>query len=208
MPCSLCNCTTRNFESSNDRDYVQCTGCKAILLAPEFILSSEDEKARYNLHQNDVSDPGYIQFVTPLVNRILKDFEPSARGLDFGCGTGPVITSELEKQGFNIELYDPYFQPNEKALNAKFDFIICCEVMEHFKNPTQEFQLLTSLLNKGGKLYCKTELWDESLDFHNWHYKSDPTHIIFYTSESLSWIKKNIGFSRVEIHPEYQLFTL
>lgn len=207
MPCSLCNCATQNFEIFQKREYVQCIGCKAILLSPEHYLSPKAEKHRYLLHDNNVSDAGYIHFVDPVIQQIQYEFNNQSKGLDFGCGTGPVIASELEKSGFNIELYDPYFKPNKKVLNITFDFIICCEVMEHFQNPLKEFELLCSLLKPNGKLYCKTEVWSEAIDFHNWHYKNDQAHVIFYNEETLRWIKEKLKFSSLEIHEKLIIFT-
>ncbi|GAA4325460.1 class I SAM-dependent methyltransferase [Pontixanthobacter gangjinensis] len=207
MPCSLCNCSTLKFVSANDRDYLQCTGCRAILLAPEFFLEAEEEKRRYSLHNNDVTDPRYIQFVNPIVEHVKQDFQPDASGLDFGCGTGPVITNELEKKGFSIKLYDPYFQPNQEVLAEKFDFIVCCEVMEHFQQPLKEFKLLRSLLKKNGKLYCKTALWDDSGNFEAWHYKNDPTHVIFYRKDTLKWIRENLDFTQVDIFKDHIVFS-
>ncbi len=207
MPCSLCNCSTQEFQTVNDREYVQCSGCKAILLSPENYLSPQAEKFWFGLHNNDVNDPGYIAFVSPIVNRIKADFPKKSQGLDFGCGTGPVIASELIKSGYAVALYDPYFHPNKNVLRNKFDFIICCEVMEHFKNPFKEFLLLRSLLTDNGKLYCKTEMWNDALDFQNWHYKNDLTHVIFYNRETLEWIQSNLNFSRIEILSNSIIFS-
>lgn len=207
MPCSLCNCATRKFEVIQDREYVQCTGCKAILLSPNNYLSPQEEKFRYSLHNNDVNDAGYIEFVSPVIEKIKADFDSSSLGLDFGCGTGPVITSELKKHGYRIELYDLYFQPKKSVLNNNYDFIICCEVMEHFQEPLKEFSLLRSLLKPQGKLYCKTEIWNEAINFKEWHYKNDLTHVIFYNEDTIKWIKEDLGFSSVNIFEKFMVFT-
>lgn len=186
---------------------MQCTGCRAIFLSPEYYLSPQAEKYRYILHNNDVDDPGYIHFASPIINQIKSDFDNDSKGLDFGCGTGPVITSELEKSGFNLTLYDPYFQPNNKVLKNTYDFIICCEVMEHFQNPLQEFKLLRSLLKDRGKLYCKTGVWNKKIDFQGWHYKNDLTHVIFYSKETLEWLKTSLNFSALNICDDLIVFS-
>jgi len=207
MPCGLCNCATQNFGIFQERKYVQCIGCKAILLSPEHYLSPQAEKRRYILHNNNVNDVGYIKFVKPVIEQIKSDFNTLSKGLDFGCGTGPVIASELEKSGFLIKFYDPFFKPYKEVLNTAFDFIICCEVMEHFQNPLQEFELLYSLLKPKGKLYCKTGVYNEAIDFQNWHYKNDQTHVIFYNEETLYWIKEKLNFYSLEIHEKFIIFT-
>lgn len=207
MLCSLCNRTTRNFEIFREREYVQCTNCKAVLLTRDFYLSSQEEKSRYRLHNNDINDPGYKEFVSPVVKKIKAEIPAGSTGLDFGCGTGPVIASELQKSDYKIELYDPFFKPDRKKLKKQYDFIICCEVMEHFHDPLKEFKLLNSLLKRDARLYCKTSLWDEAIGFDGWHYKNDKTHVFFYTKETLEWIKENIGYSNLEIYDELIVFT-
>lgn len=207
MLCSLCKCTTRVFGIFQEREYVCCTNCKAVLLSPDFYLTPQEEKFRYSLHNNDIEDPGYKEFVRPIVEKVKAEIPAGSTGLDFGCGTGPVIASELQKTGYKIELYDPYFQPDKRILKKQYDFIICCEVMEHFHDPLKEFSLLCSLLKPGAMLFCKTSLWNEAIDFDDWHYKNDKTHVFFYSRETLHWIKENIGCSRLEIDDKCMVFT-
>jgi len=206
MNCILCQCSTKEFWKSKNREFVECTHCGGIQLLPEFYISSKAEEARYLTHNNDIDDTRYQDFVKPVTSRILSDFSSKDSGLDYGCGTGPVITSQLEKEGYDVALYDHYFYPNPKVLNRTYDFIICCEVMEHFYDPKTEFNKLASLLKPGGKLYCKTSLYSEKIDFDNWYYKNDVTHVFFYTEKSLEWIGENLGFSALEIQPEVIVF--
>jgi SAM-dependent methyltransferase len=207
MNCILCQGPTKEFWKSKHREFVECSSCGGIQLLPEFYISQETEKARYLTHNNDVEDPGYQDFVKPITSRILKDFSPSHHGLDYGCGTGPVITNQLKKKGYHLALYDPYFYPNKTVLSTHYDYIICCEVMEHFYQPKQEFHKLSACLNPGGKLYCKTSVYSKEIDFDNWYYKNDLTHVFFYTSSSLQWIRDNLGFSSLEILPKVLVFS-
>lgn len=158
-----------------------------------------EEKSRYEMHNNDVNDVRYQAFVSPIVNSILKDFKKTDKGLDFGSGTGPVITKMLRDKNYDVQEYDPFFANHPEALEKKYDYIACCEVMEHFHTPKKEFELLFNLLKPGGKLYCKTDLFSESKNFDSWGYKNDPTHVFFYHQKSILWIQKNIGFTSVKI---------
>jgi len=97
-------------------------------------------------HNNDVNDSGYHKFVSPIVNAVLNDFLPEHKGLDFGAGTGPVISKLLTDRNYQIKQYDPYFFNLPELLQKKYDYIVCCEVIEHFYDPDKEFQLLKSLL--------------------------------------------------------------
>ena len=206
MKCILCEGATKEFWKSKNREFVECTTCGGIQLLPDFYISKYAEEKRYLTHNNDIEDLGYQDFVSPITSQILKDFTPKHSGLDYGCGTGPVAANILEKQGYSIALYDPYFYPNTAVLNDTYDFIICCEVMEHFYDPKREFIELAQRLNAGGKLYCKTSIYSEEIDFDNWYYKNDRTHVFFYTAESLEWIRNNLGFSALEINPKVIIF--
>ena len=199
VKCTLCNSQTSLFYKNNNRIYFQCIRCSSVLLHPKFFLSPEKEKERYEEHNNNVEDIGYQKFVSPIVNEILKKFETHHHGLDFGAGTGPVIAKLLQQNGYKIELYDPFFWNDAGKLKLKYDFIACCEVIEHFHNPAKEFKLLRSLLKPGGALFCMTEFIVEAKDFSEWYYKNDLTHVFFYHINALEWIKKNYGFSTLKI---------
>ncbi|WP_405207632.1 class I SAM-dependent methyltransferase [Aquimarina sp. LLG6339-5] len=199
MNCALCGSETVEFSVTEKRVYYRCTHCDGIGMDPSYFLSNIDEKNRYDTHNNDVTDVGYQNFVSPIVNSIIKEYKKKHKGLDFGSGSGPVITSMLRNIGYNITTYDPFFDPNPKALDQTYDYIACCEVMEHFYNPNQEFKLLHSLLQKKGSLYCKTYLYNESIDFNSWWYKNDPTHVFFYTQKTLNWIKTNYHFNDLSV---------
>lgn len=80
---------------------------------------------------------------------------------------------------------------------------MACEVIEHFHTPDREFQRLKDLLQKNGTLYLKTALMDEVPSFLDWRYKNDPTHVFFYHSKTLEWIKEIYHFSLLEIHPHH-----
>jgi hypothetical protein len=167
-------------------------------MAPDSHPLPEREKKRYESHNNDINDPGYRDFVMPLVNEVREKFPATSRGLDFGSGTGPVATSILREQGYHVELYDPFFSNDMQKLETTYDYIICCEVIEHFHNPASEFRLMRSLINPKGGLICMTELYREDNDFKKWRYKDDETHVFFYHPISLEWIKSEYSFSSLE----------
>ena len=168
--------------------------CKSVLLHPDHYLSPDEEKNHYLTHQNDVNDHRYQEFVSPLVKAVINNQILTEKGLDFGSGTGPVITKLLRDSSYDVTTYDPFFDANPSALTSTYDYIICSEVMEHFHNPYEEFKVLSSLLNNSGSLYCMTQLYHEGIDFKTWRYKNDPTHTIFYHSDAISYITNEFGF--------------
>jgi hypothetical protein len=167
---------------------------------PATFISSEAEKARYLTHNNDVEDERYQEFVSPITSSVMKNVSPGSLGLDYGAGTGPVIAKMLEDEGYRINLYDPFFHPDKTVLAHTYDFVVCCEVIEHFHKPLEEFRLLKQFLRPTGRLYCMTDLLVERRDFDKWYYKDDPTHVIFYSEENLKWITNEVGFSDLQIN--------
>ena len=195
--CLLCTAEVSYYYQHQTYHYYRCNNCKSVMMDPKDRLSLDKEKARYDQHNNNVYDPGYRKFVKPLVEEILRNYQVNSKGLDYGSGPGPVAAVMLKEKGLSVNLYDPFYNPDTGVLKNKYDYIICSEVIEHFFCPAREFDTLKALLDKGGSLFCMTELLRDNLDFANWHYKNDPTHVFFYHPEALEWIKKKIGFSHL-----------
>lgn len=199
MQCTLCNSEAALAYELGRMNYYRCTNCLSIMLDPLNRLPSELEKRRYEEHNNDVDDPRYQKFVAPIVDGIKRMFGAEHTGLDFGSGPGPVITKLFRDEGFNIQPYDPFFADSPRLLDAKYDYIACCEVMEHFHSPKEEFERLRSLLKPKGILYCMTRIYSEDIDFRQWHYKNDQTHIFFYHKNALHWIQSHLNYSKLNI---------
>lgn len=204
--CSLCNTLSPIFHINEERYYLKCPNCQGIFMSKQYLPDDSIEIDRYTTHNNDVNDPRYRKFVSPITNSILKVFNENHQGLDFGSGTGPVITVVLKEQRYNIDTFDPYFDNRPKVLKETYDYIACCEVVEHFHHPYLEFEKLISLLKPNGKLYIMTDLFKENIIFEDWYYKNDPTHTFFFQKTTFQWIKDTFGFKSVEF--KERLITL
>lgn len=185
MICTLCNSPLTN---KRDEYYYDCDHCKAIIMSDQYFLSSHQEKKIYEAHVNDVSDSRYQDFTSPITNFVLGNFLAKHKGLDFGSGTGPVISSELKKKDYDIVQYDPFFAPDISLLNNSYDYILSCEVFEHFYQPKLEIDRLISILNTHGCLLIMTMLYHDEIDFKNWSYRKDPTHVFIYRKETMEYI--------------------
>jgi len=188
--CPLCESSECEpyFEDAN-RAYLRCGSCRLIFVPPTFWLSDAEEKAEYDLHENTTDDPGYRNFLSRLTVPMLEKLGAEKRGLDFGCGPGPMLSVMLEEQGHRVELYDPFYANDPSLLEAEYDFICATEVAEHLSDPQKEFSTLFSCLKPGGWLGIMTKLTRDDRDaFANWHYIRDRTHIAFYHRETFSWM--------------------
>ena len=104
-----------------------------------------------------------------------------------------------------MALWDPFFHPDTLVLKTSYDFIVCCEVIEHFHKPDEAFKQLYALLKPGGRLICKTDLLPDT-PLKDWYYVTDQTHVAFYSEESLRWIQNNVGFSELQIEERLIIF--
>lgn len=205
--CLLCNSNQTTLYYQHNRRFHKCETCGCVFIPKSQLPKSTDEKNRYLAHQNNIEDLGFQKFVSPILNAVLKDHTKDAKGLDFGAGTGPVITKLLVEKGYKLALYDPFFHPDRNVLDTTYNFIVCCEVIEHLHTPLKEFKLLKTLLQENGTLYCMTDLLPKKEAFANWYYKNDFTHVIFYTQKSLQWIKETVGFNHVSIEGRLIVFS-
>jgi SAM-dependent methyltransferase len=179
--------------------YFECSSCAGVFCAPEYLPNANSEKQRYELHENDIQDAGYNAFVAPLVNAVIQHQQPMQSALDFGAGPSSAVAHNLQKCNFNIALYDPFFHNQPELLQLQYDFIICCEVIEHFHKPNESFEILRGCLQRGGRLYCMTHILTTEVDFEKWYYKNDFTHVFFYRPETLQWIKQHFNFKSLTI---------
>ncbi len=194
MYCRLCKTPAEPFFEGRHGDYFNCPRCLGVFLAPADHLDPAEERARYETHNNDVHDERYQKFVDPIVSAVKADYSTSKKGLDFGSGTGPVISHLLRQEGYSIDQYDPYFENDTSIFRNRYDFIVCCEVIEHFRHPAREFAKLNQLLEPAGTLICMTELLLPETKFEDWYYKDDPTHIFFYRPETVAYVAEAFEF--------------
>ena len=206
--CPLCGAGGAGAIKTNDaRRYFQCAQCALVYLHPEHRLSRADERARYELHENDPADRDYVGFLRRLADPLMDRLQPGACGLDFGCGPAPVLSALLTSAGFPCAHYDPFFAPNEALLGARYDYVTCSEVVEHAHDPAEMFATLHRLLRPGGVLGVMTRFYPAGTAFADWWYRRDPTHVCFYDEATMRWIAERHGW-RVDFpRADVALFT-
>ena len=193
-PCPLCGHErVAPYFRDKRRPYLQCLRCRLVFVSPAYRPSRAQERAEYDLHQNDVDDPGYRAFLSRLAIPLLQRLNPPATGLDFGCGPGPALAGMLEEAGLEIALYDIYYAPDDAVLCRTYDFICATEVVEHLGAPGAELARLWSRLAPGGWLGIMTKLVRDRAAFAGWHYKNDPTHICFFSRTTWDWWAQRVG---------------
>lgn len=191
MNCPLCKTKGIYFYK---KSFFICKTCFGIFKDKNLYLTNDEEFKRYKLHNNNVDDLNYQNFLSPITTYVLNNFETNKLGLDFGSGKESAISHVLKNKSFKINTYDPFFNDDKNVLKQKYDFIICSEVIEHFYNVEFEFKKLSLMLNTNGQLICMTLLYEPNINFKKWYYKEDPTHVFFYQNQTIEYISKTFNF--------------
>lgn len=187
--CPLCQRNQIVFYCADSkRPYLHCKVCDLVFVPANYHISSGLEKAEYDKHQNSAEDYGYRTFLSRLSEPLLERLEPRSKGLDFGCGPGPALPAMLAAHGHRVEIYDPFYAHYPEVLERQYDFVTTTEVFEHLREPARTLNQLWSLVKPGGVLGVMTKLVANKTAFEKWHYKNDPTHIIFFSKTTMQWL--------------------
>lgn len=187
--CPLCLSNQIEFYCADGkRSYLHCEVCDLVFVPANYHISFDLEKAEYDKHQNSAEDFGYRTFLSRLSEPLLGRLEPQSRGLDFGCGPGPALPAMLTAHGHYVEIYDPFYAHYPEILERQYDFVTATEVFEHLREPARTLNRLWSLVKPGGMLGVMTKLVVNKAAFEKWHYKNDPTHIIFFSKKTMRWL--------------------
>lgn len=180
---------------SRDRRLHGCDACGLIFADAADRLSQAEQKKRYLLHDNRIEDRDYCNFLMRPVREALPFLKPGWKGLDYGCGHGPVLSRLLEREGFTMTDYDPLFF--DAALEGEYDFVFSTECFEHFEEPAVEIPKVLRRVKSGGVLTIMTELWSAATDFGDWYYATDPTHVSFFSDKTLDYLAREYGLERI-----------
>lgn len=181
------------------RHYLICPCCDLVSVPDNEHLSSKDEKAEYDKHNNTQGDAGYQRFLGrtwfPLLERLKlrADFK-SLRCLDFGCGEGAVLSAMAKQDRVKIANYDLYYHPNDSLLFKDYDVIIMTEVIEHVADARGLLNQVDNMLLPKGIVAIMTKRVIDQQAFSRWHYKNDKTHINFYSNKTFEWLAADKGW--------------
>lgn len=202
MTCPLCGSPSARFAAGEDRSYRHCPCCGLIFVPRAFFISREEEVRRYLEHNNSLDNAGYVAMFEKKIALLDTACPRAATVLDYGCGYEPVLKILLERRGYRADVYDENFFPGNPPRPA-YDLVISTETFEHFKTPAKEIEKILSLLAPAGHLAVMTRFYPANADgplredFERWYYKRDPTHIVFYSAKTFSWMARHFGLGIV-----------
>ena len=198
--CPICNkksnYISKRLYKKQIRTFYVCPNCKLIFEKTDITLQQNELRQRYSQHNNNYEDIGYRNFLLELAKpcfNFLEKFNLDKKDiscLDYGCGPTTAMQTIFEKNGFNMDSFDPIFHKN---ILKQYGLITCNEVIEHFEEPLKEFKKIIKLLKPNGTLAIGTFIWNEKIDIKNWNYMNDITHKSFYHIETLQYLAKNLN---------------
>jgi len=200
--CNLCGPKPMTLVCEDRRrSFYMCGDCGMISVPQRYWLSVDDERKRYDLHDNSVSNGGYVKFLSQIVDVLMPVSRPTMTALDFGCGENAVLCQLINDKGIDCCGYDPLYQ--HLLPDKNFDIIILCEVIEHIRDINAELRLINKLLRDDGIVIIRTQIYGGPSVFPSWWYAQDPTHINFFSRQSLNKTARIISRQlKSTIHPD------
>lgn len=187
MKCPLCATENKISFISKDKIFYNCKKCDSIYLDKKNYVDLNEEKERYSSHNNSSDNKGYLKMLKKFMDdTVMKVSTDVNEILDYGCGPGPILSELLEKEGFNVDLYDPIFYPDTN--DKLYDLVTSTEVFEHFHDPVENINKILNKIKSNGYLAIMTYFHDGVDIFKEWFYKEDPTHVFFYNTNTFKYI--------------------
>jgi len=185
--CLICTTQTASMrKGAQGIEYYHCSMCDLIFKDPAAYQSLDEQKSRYDLHENDEESAGYRAYFQRFLDFVLPHLDEGVKeALDFGCGRSRLLALMLHQAGIVCDAYDPIYHPNGYNKKKRYDLIVSTEVFEHLHQPKESFEMLVASLKEGGYLAIQTQFHPQNkTDFFSWYYPKDPTHIVFFSPQT------------------------
>jgi len=208
MNCKVCGSEEITVYSRNKiREFLKCSRCELVFVPEQFYLTLEQERKRYDLHDNTIVNKGYKEFLEKVATVITDRFPADCTVMDFGSGANAVLGTILDKKGYCCESYDPLF--NIQCSNAAilYDVIVVCEVIEHLRFPKDDLEFIKKRLKPHGTVIIRTQLYPDAEKFQNWWYIQDLTHINFFSPKTIDFVASQLNRT-VALTREKDIFLL
>lgn len=205
--CKICGAATSEFHDKQfGINYYHCQVCNFISKDQRSIISAEEEKREYDLHNNSWEDQGYVQMFRDFLNQTEPYKSGGIKALDFGSGPQPILAELLTKEyGYETDIYDLFYSPEKIYLDKKYDLITCTEVVEHLIDPLAAFRLFKELLAENGIVSVMTLFHPKDDEkFCRWFYRREKSHISFFTPKTMETIANLVNLKIVYVDNKRQ----
>lgn len=167
-----------------------CPKCNVIFGPNKMFLLDDDEFSdEYTTHYSVFSEGDSTEAEIRTFYRLNP--EKGKKYLNYGSGAWSKTISTLRDQGFDLIGFDPYAPvKSEHIINNweelslhKFDGIFSHDLLEHLRDPVEEFSKMKDILSDDGIMVHSTACF-------NYAYEYTRFHLFFYTGTSVNEICK------------------
>lgn len=226
--CPVCGSKTHTpVFSKNGYNVVRCVGCSLIYVSPtpsDAALTAHYQNTAYFEGESEQGYADYSQMekaLIPFFNRrlsVLAEYFPdSGRLLDFGCAAGYFlkIARAVGWEISGVELSQEMANSAEKLLGIPiigdisslpvahpFDAITLWEVIEHLPRPLETLREFYARLRPNGAVMLSTPNtahWQAQRAPDRWAGYRPPSHLLYFTPETLSNTLHRAGFKNISI---------
>lgn len=201
----------------------KCSDCGLIYVSPRPSLAEIQDL--YGHNEARVAAESHIasEFPKRLYARhhlkLIRRHVKKGRLLEIGAGAGYFL-DEAQKKGFDCHGLE--FNPiqaefiktrfaidceqtslkQSSYMHEQFDLVYHCDVVSHFYDPIEEFNLTGQILKEDGYLVFETgnigDIEDKYFEcFESFQY---PDHLFFYSTENVKYLLDTSGFELVCLH--------
>lgn len=203
--CPLCqNSQTKLFYEEKRRPFFLCPVCFLIFVPEAFHISADEEKKRYDFHENDPKGQNYLAYkswMRDFFNWVGRE-QLQGQVCDYGSGPHPILEEILKEEGsehLTFSSYDVYYAAEKFPAPSSVDVILLSEVVEHFRDLRLEWEKISQSLKPHARIYIRTSLWSDKTTWSSWAYARDNTHIAFYHEKTFLYLAKLLGASLVRL---------
>ncbi|MEJ7578387.1 MAG: class I SAM-dependent methyltransferase [Pyrinomonadaceae bacterium] len=200
-------------------EYFECTNCRMLQSRHLDVLTAPGLVEIADYDPNADLDSGAAWRMSCLASRleqlvklkVVPRARSSFRALDFGCGTGFLVSYMAHRFGWSAIGYDPFWTPayaldkvftewEQVAEKAPYNLIVASEVFEHFTDPKNELLRIRETLAKDiAFLYVTTGLYVPGKTTEGWNYLAPQSghHVSFYARRTMQEVARLVGASGV-----------
>lgn len=149
--------------------------------------------------------------------RLVENYLSKGRLLDFGCAagyflqvaqdtgwqvTGIELSKEMAQRAAQL-VRAPVFSSMSELVEKDFDGVTLWEVIEHLPQPIDTLRQLRDRLRPDGVLMLSTPNtghWQAIREPNNWLSYRPPSHLFYFTAQTLEATLQRAGFERISIH--------
>jgi SAM-dependent methyltransferase len=154
--------------------------------------------------------PGERNSLLEFALRVAAELEPDSRLLDVGAGDGP-YRELFDHLRYESTDWEHSVHPGARQVDhvgpahdlpvpdARYDAVLCTQVLEHVPNPGDVLLELHRVLRPGGRLYLTVPL--------AWELHELPFDFYRYTPHGVAQLLTEAGFEHLDIRPRNDCFT-